>query len=425
MLNSNHLSIFAKVQFIAKHLNIEYFIAKRISVRAERTFSKLIVRIAIAGVMLSLAVMMLSVAIIKGFKTEIQDKVRGFVGDVRVFKLDLNNSFELAPFSPSAATLKALKENPQIVYFQPYSTKPAIISVNDEVEGINFKGIDESYHWDYVKKHLVAGRTINFSDSTQASKEILISSFTARRLKLKVGDDFIMHFVQDPPRKRKFDIVGIYDVGVEEIDKSFVLGNLNIIRRLNNWTPDQVGGIEIAIKDFSTLDEVSDGIYTGLDPQLRSESVRAYFPNIFTWLSLLDVNTQVLLILMLIVGVINMITALLIMILERTNMIGMLKAFGMSDYSIIKIFLYNAAYLVGFGLLLGNILGLGLGFLQKYTHIFQLDQGSYYLSYVPIEFHLLDVILLNIATLLICLAVLVIPSLLVSKISPLKAIRFK
>lgn len=408
-----------------KHLNIEYFIAKRISVKAERTFSKLIVRIAIAGVMLSLAVMMLSIAIIKGFKTEIQDKVRGFVGDVRVFKLDLNNSFELAPFVPSAATLKALKENPQIEYFQPYSTKPAIISANDEVEGINFKGVDESYHWNYIRKHLVSGRIIDFTDSTKASQEILISHFTANRLKLKVGDDFIMHFVQDPPRKRKFKIVGIYDIGVEEIDKSFVIGHLNIIRRLNNWKPNEIGGIEIAIKNFTQLDQVSDGIYKNLDITLKSESVRAYFPNIFTWLSLLDVNTKVLLVLMMIVGVINMITALLIMILERTNMIGMLKAFGMSDYSIIKIFLYNAAYLVGLGLLLGNILGLGLGFIQKYTHIFHLDQGSYYLNYVPIELHFMDVLLLNIAILFICLIVLILPSLLVSKISPLKAIRFK
>ena len=421
----NQKSIFAKVQLIIKHLNIEYFIAKRISVKSERTFSKLIVRIAIAGVMLSLAVMMLSVAIIKGFKTEIQDKVRGFVGDVRVFKLDLNNSFELAPFEPSAKTLAALRDNPDVAYFSPYSTKPAIISANDEVEGINFKGIDETYNWDYINQYLISGRTIDFTDSTKATQQVLISNYTAKRLKLKLGDDFIMHFVQDPPRKRKFKIVGIYNVGVEEIDKSFAIGHINIIRRLNNWKPTEIGGIEVRIKNFSQLDRVASQLYNKLDLNLRSESVRAYFPNIFTWLSLLDVNTKVLLILMLIVGVINMITALLIMILERTNMIGVLKAFGMSDYSIIKIFLYNAAYLVGIGLLLGNILGLGLSFLQLYTHVFQLDQGSYYLNYVPIELHFMDVFLLNVATLLICLIVLVIPSLLVSKISPLKAIRFK
>ncbi len=406
-------------------MNTEYFIASRIAVKSERTFSKLIVRIAIAGVMLSLAVMMLSVAIIKGFKTEIQDKVRGYIGDIRIFKFDLNNSFELSPFVPEAKTIQDLKNNPEVVYFQPYATKPAIISANDEVEGINFKGIDKSFNWDYLKKHLVSGRVIDFTDSADATKQIMISQFTASRLKLKTGDDFIMHFVQNPPRPRKFKIVGVYSVGVEEIDKNFVIGDLNVIRRLNKWKSNEIGGIEIRIKNFNKLQEVSRGIYEGLEMKLKSESVQEYFPAIFTWLSLLDVNTRVLLILMMVVGVINMITALLIMILERTNMIGMLKAFGMTDYSVMKIFLYNALYLVGLGLLLGNILGLGLSVLQHYTHIFKLDQTSYYLAYVPVEVHFLDVLLLNVATVLICLIVLILPSLLVSKISPLKAIRFK
>ncbi|WP_316822817.1 ABC transporter permease [Pedobacter gandavensis] len=406
-------------------MNIEYFIARRIAIKSERTFSKLIVRIAIAGVMLSLAVMMLSVAIIKGFKREIQEKVRGYIGDVRIFKFDLNNSFEQTPFVPEAETLAHLKSNPNIAFYQSYATKPAIISVNDEVEGINFKGIDKDFNWDYIRNHLVSGKVINFADSAQAMKEIMISQFTANRLKLKTGDDFIMYFVQDPPRNRKFKIVGIYDVGVEEIDKGFVLGDLNVVRRLNNWAPNEIGGLEIRIKDFSKLKEVSTGIYDNLEVNLRSESVSEFFPAIFTWLSLLDVNTRVLLILMMIVGVINMITALLIMILERTNMIGMMKAFGMTDFSVIKIFLYNAIYLVGIGLLLGNILGLGLGLIQNYTHVFKLDQGSYYLSYVPVDLHVVDVLLLNVGIVVICFVVLIIPSLLVSKISPLKAIRFK
>lgn len=406
-------------------LNTEYFIAGRIAIKSERTFSKLIVRIAIIGVMLSLAVMMLSIGIIKGFKTEIQDKVRGYIGDIRIFKYDLNNSFELSPFVPAPATIADLKKNPQVAYFQPYATKPAIISANDEVEGINFKGIDSTFNWDYINKHMVSGKVLNFSDSAGATKQIMISQFTANRLKLKVGDNFIMHFVQNPPRRRPFTIVGIYSIGVEEIDKNFVLGDINLIRRLNDWKPNEIGGIEIRIKDFSKLKSTSTGIYEGLEIKLKSESVQDYFPAIFTWLSLLDVNTKVLLVLMMVVGVINMITALLIMILERTNMIGMLKAFGMTDFSVMKIFLYNALYLVGLGLLLGNALGLGLALLQTQTHIFKLDQTSYYLAYVPMEIHLLDVIVLNICTGAVCLIVLILPSLLVSKISPLKAIRFK
>lgn len=408
-----------------KNINTSYFIARRIAIKSKRTFSKLIVRIAIAGVMLSLAVMMLSVAIIKGFKTEIQEKVRGYVGDIRIFKLDTNNSFELASFLPSEKTISDLKNNPDISHFQFYATKPGIISANDEVEGINFKGVEKNFNWAYIEKHLQSGRVINFSDSASAMREILISSYTANRLKLKTGDQFIMYFVQDPPRKRPFKIVGIYDIGVEEIDKSFALGDINIIRRLNNWKDQEIGGIEISIKNFAGLRPAADRVYDGLDMELKSESVEEYFPSIFTWLSLLDVNTKVLLILMMIVGVINMVTALLIMILERTNMIGMLKAFGMRDMEVMKIFLYNAVYLVGLGLTLGNILGLGLALLQQYTHVFGLDQSSYYLSYVPVELHLSDILLLNAATLLICLVVLIVPSMLVSRISPLKAIRFK
>ncbi len=382
-------------------------------------------RIAIAGVMLSLAVMILSIAIIKGFKTEIQDKVRGFVGDIQIYRFDLNGSFEKSPFIPNDTTINSLKHNTQIASFYPFATKPAIIVANGEVEGINFKGIDGTYDWAYIKKHLVSGKVIDFADTTKAAQQVLISEYTANRLVLKTGDSFIMHFVQNPPRKRKLTIVGIYSIGIESLDKGFVIGDIGLIRRLNNWLPQQTGGIEVRIKDFKLLKPVADEVYANLEMKLRSRSVEESTPEIFTWLSLLDVNTRVLLILMLIVGVINMITALLIMILERTNMIGMLKAMGMSNGSMMKIFLYNAIYLVGIGLLLGNILGLGLCFLQDYTHVFKLEQTNYYLDHVPIEVHLKDVLLLNLATVVTCTVVLIIPSMLVSRISPLKAIRFK
>lgn len=403
-------------------LNIEYFIAKRIAIKSERTFSKLIVRIAIAGVMLSLAVMILSVAIIKGFKTEIQDKVRGFIGDVQIYRYDLNGSFEKSPFVPNDTTLNYLKQNKSIVSFYPFATKPAIISANNEVEGINFKGIDKDYDWSYIKKHLVSGKIIDFKKDDY---QIMISQHTADRLKLKVGDRFLMHFIQNPPKRRKFTIVGIYAIGIDNIDKTFVLGNIDVIRSINNWTANQMGGIEVKTNDFPRLKQNADDIYANLELKLRSRSVIESTPEIFTWLSLLDVNTRVLLFLMMIVGVINMVTALLIMILERTTMIGLLKAMGTTTESIMKIFLYNAIYLVGIGLLLGNVLGLGLAFLQQKTHLFKLAQTNYYLAYVPIEVHLTDVLLLNLSTVAICAVVLILPSLLVSRVSPLKAIRFK
>lgn len=404
-------------------MNISYFIAKRIAIKSERTFSKLIVRIAIAGVMLSLAVMILSIAIIKGFKTEIQDKVRGFIGDIQIYRYDLNGSFEKSPFVPNDTTIAYLKNNKALASFYPFATKPAIISANGEVEGINFKGIDATYDWQYVQKHLLEGKIIDFKKKDV--NQIMVSSYTAKRLKLKVGDSFIMHFVQNPPKRRKFTIVGIYSIGIDNIDKTFVLGDIDIIRSVNNWLPNQMGGIEVRTKDFATLEQDANDVYANLELKLRSRSVKESTPEIFTWLSLLDVNTKVLLILMMIVGVINMITALLIMILERTTMIGLLKAMGIGNWSVMKIFLYNAIYLVGIGLVLGNILGLGLAFLQHTTHVFKLEQTNYYLSYVPVEVHFIDVLMLNVATVVICALVLIVPSFLVSRISPLKAIRFK
>ena len=406
-------------------MNLPFFIAKRITFSSKRTFSKLIVRIAILGIMLGLSVMILAVAIVKGFKSEIREKVRGFAGDIQIVKYDLNTSFENSPFTINPATLKAIKKYPEISYGQAFATKPGIINTNDEVEGVVLKGVDRNYYWTYFKKVLVSGRTIDFRDSVQSQKEILISQYTASRLNLKVGDDFLMYFVQQPLRKRKFEIVGIYNLGVEELDKMYVIGDISLIRKLNNWNPDQVGGYELRLADFEKLDTVANRVYDNLDIDLRSITVRDYYPTIFEWLSLLDVNTQVILVLMLAVAVINMISALLIMILERTNMIGILKALGSNNWTIRKIFLYNATYLIGAGLLLGNILGIGIGVFQQNTHFFQLDQASYFISFVPVQLELIDILLLNAGTLFICVLVLLIPSLLVTQISPLKAVSFK
>lgn len=406
-------------------MNLSLFIAKRITFKSERNFSKLIVRIAILGITLGLAVMILAVGIVKGFKTEIREKIRGFAGDIRIAKLDLNRSYETSPFTMAPLTLKRISSYPDISYLQPFATKPGIIKTHDEVESVMMKGVDKTYHFDYFKHVLVAGRTIDFSDSIRSQKEMMISKFTADQLKLKIGDDFLMYFVQEPLRKRKFTIVGMFDLGFEEIDKVYVIGDMALIRRLNNWQQDQVGGYEIGIKNFDRLDAIADQVYDSLDLTLKSYSIKEIFPVIFQWLSLLDVNTQVILTLMLAVAIINMISALLIMILERTNMIGILKAMGSSNWEVRKIFLYNASYLIGLGLLFGNILGLGIGFLQQNTHLLKLDQASYYISFVPIEFHFVDILLLNVGTLFICIFVLLVPSLLITKISPIQAITFK
>ncbi|WP_439696358.1 ABC transporter permease [Mucilaginibacter sp. AW1-7] len=401
------------------------FISARITFKSKRTFSKLIVRIAIIGIMLGLGVMILSLAIVKGFKHEIREKVRGFAGDIRVIKFDLNSSYESSPIVEDAGFIARMRKSPLITHVMPTATKPGIIKANNEIEGVVLKGVDKTYDWTYFKKMMVAGDVIDFKDSVEVQKEIMLSQQTANRLKLQVGDKLLMYFVQEPLRKRQFKIKGIFNIGVEEVDKTFVIGSLSLINRLNDWKPGEIGQYELRVADFDQVDFAADQLDQVLPVRLKSRTVIEDYPNIFEWLKLLDVNSVVMLVLMVIVAVINMISALLIMILERTAMIGMFKAMGASNWNIRKIFLYNATYLIGLGLLLGNALGLGLGYFQQQTHFFKLDQASYYMTFVPVQFGLWDVLLLNLGTLIICLLVLIVPSMLVSRISPVKAIRFK
>ncbi|MBE9667399.1 ABC transporter permease [Mucilaginibacter boryungensis] len=403
-------------------MSFSRFIAARISFKSKRTFSKLIVRIAIVGIMLGLGVMILSLAIIKGFKQEIREKVRGFAADITIYRYDLNNSFEISQIVEDNAFIKRIKSLPYVAGISAFATKPGIIKANNEIEGVVLKGVGEDYDWSFFSKTLVAGRVINFKDTVN---EIMISTYTANRLKLKLNDKFLMYFVQQPLRKRKFTIVGIYDAGVEDVNKVFVISSLSLIQKLNNWNPNEIGGYEVRVRDFDHVEEYNQGVRDQMPVELRSYTISENYQTIFEWLKLLDANTQVILALMLVVAVINMISALLIMILERTTMIGMLKAMGATNWKIQEIFLYNAVYLISIGLLLGNVLGLGLGWLQYQTHFFKLDEASYYMKFVPIQFDWVDVLLLNAGTLTISLLVLIIPSMLVSRITPVKAIKFK
>jgi lipoprotein-releasing system permease protein len=406
-------------------LSFASFISSRISFKSNRTFSKLIVRIAIIGIMLGLGVMILSVAIIRGFKSEIKQKLRGFAGDILVQKFDNNYSDQNTPFTIDKGLIKKIQASPLFTHIMPIASKPGIIKTRTEIEGVVMKGVNKDYDWTYFKNILVAGKVIDFKDSIDAQKQVMISSYTASRLKLKVGDKFLMYFVQEPLKKRPFYITGIFDVGVADIDKSFVVGDLSLIVKLNNWHADEIGGYELRVSDFNRLDEANDFLKDKMPLQLKSYTVSDSYPTIFEWLKLLDVNAQVMLILMLIVATINMISALLIIILERTSMIGIFKAMGAGNWTIQKIFLYNATYLIGVGLLLGNIFGLGISLFQYNSHFFKLDEESYYMKFVPIEIHWTDMALLNLGTLIICLLVLIIPSMLVTRISPVKAIRFK
>jgi lipoprotein-releasing system permease protein len=406
-------------------LSFSYFVANRITFKSKRTFSKLIVRIAIIGIMLGLGIMILSLAIVRGFKQEIREKIRGFSGDLQVIKFDLNNSNENSPFPADPKFVKKATANHLITKVMPFATKPGIIKANTEIEGVVMKGVDKTYDWTFFKKSMVAGDVLDFTETTEAKKQLLISQSIADRLKLKVGDKILMYFVQEPIRWRPFTIKGIFSFGIDEVDKTYVIGDMSLINRLNNWAPDEIGGYEVKIADFDRIDEASAFLDTVLPLKLKSYTVMDNYSTIFAWLGLLDGNTNVVLVLMTIVAVINMISALLIMILERTAMIGILKAMGATNESIQAVFFNSAFYLIGLGMLLGNIFGIGIGLLQSYTHILKLDQASYYMNFVPIQFSWEDLILVNVGTLSICMLAMVVPSMLVAKITPVKAIRFK
>lgn len=382
-------------------------------------------RVAIAGIVLGLAIMILAVGVLRGFKEEVIAKQRGFAGDITVFKFDLNTSYDNTPFVLTDSVRKVLEGLEGVRKIQPMATKPGIINAGDEVEGVVLKGINKEYDQGFIKKILVSGKPIDFSDEEKTKEQVIVSQLTANRMMLKVGDSFIMYFVQEPLRKRKLEIVGIYNLGVEEVDENFVIGDLGLIQRLNDWSSNEVGAYEIKIDDFERLSRETEAVLKGLPLELRALNVEDQYPQVFKWLDLLDVNTEVIFVLMLLVATINMISALLIMILERTEMIGILKALGFSNAGIRKVFLYNASYLIGIGLLVGNLLGLGICYFQAQTHFFALDEASYYVSYVPISIKVSDVVFLNIGTMLICLLALLIPSGLVSRISPVKAISFK
>ncbi|MBW4891446.1 ABC transporter permease [Mucilaginibacter sp. HMF5004] len=406
-------------------MNFASFIASRISFRSKRTFSKLIVRIAVAGIMLGLGVMVLSFAIMKGFKQEVREKIRGFSGDIQVLKLDLNTSYENSPVADSPAFVAQLKAKKLYTHIMPFATIPCIIKANDEIEGVVMKGVNRDYDWAFFNKIMVAGKVPDFRDTVASQKQIMISQHTADRLKLKVGDDFLMYFIKESLHKRKFKITGIFTTGIEEVDKTFVVGDINLIRKINHWPPDYIGGYEIQVKQFEDIDAANAAMADVIPTTLKTFTVMESFAQIFDWLTKIDINTQIMLVLMLIVAVINMISAMLIMILERTAMIGMLKAMGARTQTIQQIFLINAFYLISLGLILGNAFGLGIAYLQQQSHWIKLDQESYYMKYVPIKVEWLDVVELNLGTLVISLIVLIGPSLLVSRILPVKAIQFK
>ncbi len=408
-------------------MNFEYFIAKGIRSGDKSNFSRPIVRISIVSIALGLAVMILALAITTGFKNAVSEKVIGFGAHIRITAFGLNNSYENAPVSMEQDFYPSLQNEPGIKHIQVFANKSGLIKTSDQIQGILFKGIYTDFDPSFFEDKLIAGKPL-IIDSARRTDDILISKTIADKLHFSVGDAVRVYFINPgevSPRGRKFTVAGIYETGLEEFDDSYLIGDLRHIQRLNNWEPDQVGGFEVFVDDFRNIDTMWEQVYDSIGYELNATSIKSLYPQIFDWLDLQDMNVIIILVLMIAVAVINMISTLLILILEKTNMIGILKALGTKNRAVRKIFLYNAAFIIGRGLLWGNILGLGLGFLQAQFKIVSLDQASYYVPYVPVDLAVFPILMLNIGTLLLCLLFLIIPSYIVTKVSPVKAIRWE
>lgn len=406
-------------------MNFPFYLAKRITFSGQRTFSKLIVRVAVTTIAVGVAAMILAIAVLNGFKQEVSSKQRGFFGDILITGIYGGHTLEQDPIHLREQRMEDLGAIPGVKEIRRFATKPGIINVNGEVEGVVLKGIDQSYNQDFIHNMLVDGESLDFTDSTESITQILISSYTARRLELQVGDDFIMYFVQEPIRRRKFTVKGIFNTSAEELDKTYVIGALPLISRLNDWSAEEAGGYEVVINDFNRIHELTYEVANVLPVDFEATNLRSRFPEIFQWLDLLDANPQIILALMMIVAIINMISALLIIILEKTQMIGILKALGFEDGGLRKVFLYHSAYLVGLGLLIGNVLAILLYIIQKNTHFIKLDEASYFVSYVPVEIGLMEVAIINVGVMIIALLVLIIPSYIIGKINPIRTIQFR
>jgi len=406
-------------------MNVEYFIAKRLFTAKEEnnSYTKPILRIAILAIALSVAVMLLSVMVVTGFKNDISDKIIGFGSHITISSFSDNQSYETEPIQISDSLYATLLANDQVKQMSAFATKAGIVKTKDEILGVVLKGVSDEYDWSFFKDNLISGTCLSLTDSVK-SNQVLISETSANVLQLGLGDNLIMYFVQDPPRVRKFEIAGIYNTALADFDKLFVMGDIKHIQQLNAWENNQIGGLEIAVNDFSNLKEITEEIYEQIPYNLNAESVKEKTPQIFDWLDLQDINVRVILILMLIVGGVNMITALLILILERTKMIGILKALGANNWSVRRVFLYSAIHLILKGLFWGNCIALGFAFLQQQFSIISLDPSIYYMNTVPINFDFTAILLLNLGTIVMCYLILIIPSIIITKITPVKAIRF-
>ena len=383
-------------------------------------------RLAVTSVALAIMVMLISWAVVVGFKNQIRDKVIGFVAPIHVQSLDKNESVEETPFQLDSLLASRLNSVDGIAHYQMVADKAGMIKTDDEIQGVILKGVDESYDWSYFSRCLVQGQTPEYK-ADERSTEVLLSKVIADKMLLGVGDDVRVWFIDkdQQARGRKFTVSGIFETGLYEFDERYVFADLNQIRKLNGWEDDEAGLLEITLQDGYDSDQVNEKLYYALPSNLASYTARESNPQVFDWLDLLDTNVWLIMALMLLVAGITVISMLLIIIIERTSTIGLLKAMGASNKFVREVFLRRSLRILLLGMIIGNIIGLGFCFVQQYTGLIKLDAATYYLSAVPIELHLTTVILINLGTFLLWVLMLLIPTSVINRISPTKSIRFE
>lgn len=402
------------------------FIADRIFSLSKENLSSTVMRLAVTSVALAIIVMLIAWAVVVGFKNQIRDKVIGFVAPIHVQSLDRNESVEETPFVLDSLLISRLSSIEGISHYQMVANKAGMIKTEDEIQGVLLKGVDENYDWSYFSKCLIKGKTPEYK-AGERSTEVLISKVIANKMLLNVGDDVRVWFIDkdQQARGRKFTVSGIFETGLYEFDERYVFADLNQIRKLNGWEDDEAGLLEIMLEDGYDVDQVNGKLYFTLPTNLASYTARESNPQVFDWLDLLDTNVWLIMALMLLVAGITVISMLLIIIIERTSTIGLLKAMGASNKFVREVFLRRSLRILLIGMLIGNIIGLGFCFLQQHTGLIKLNAETYYLSAVPIELHLATVLLINLGTFLLWVLMLLIPTSVINRISPTKSIRFE
>lgn len=400
-------------------------LAHRILREKGNRFAKPIIRLSVFGVALGVVIMLIAIGITAGYKQVIEDKVVSMGQHIRISHYDRNYSFEQTPITLNDTLLRIINSHPEVVEIQPYATKVGIIKTADQVEGIVLKGVDQSFDGKQFSRNLLEGDTLQLNDST-ADNHIIISKRLADKLQIKVGDKVRTYFVQDPPRQRSFTLSGIYETGLPEYDTKFAIVDLRHVQKLNDWDSMQVSGVEILTRDYQNIDKVGELLHHQIDINLKAETIKQIYPEIFDWIALFNTNVSVLLIITTCVCMITMMSIFFIIVLEQTRLIGILKTLGMKTKHVVGTFLIVAGRTLLKGMLIGNAIAIGFGWLQQKTHLIKLNPDTYYVNFVPIKFHVGEILLLNAGVFAACMLVLVIPAWIISKkISPVNAVRFE